>query len=222
MDFDPVNRDAPAPRYELESGSEDEFDHDGEASKAQEPFSLNASDGFGSSSPLPQGGSLVVLVGNAGAAFLSSFQSQRLEQQYSLRTGSEQHASIAIASTSSGSKITVAMVAPPPQLRSSRFHEIASTLLETTRPSSVVIVDSYSQEQQLYRDPYSEEKSGNEAVIKYLATSSYLVKQKIDSKRMEPLRSPESASGLGAAFLSKVSSEMGANGRFRNLAATIY
>ncbi|EST04744.1 hypothetical protein PSEUBRA_006028 [Kalmanozyma brasiliensis GHG001] len=202
MDFDPVNRDAPAPRYELESGSEDEFDHDGVATKIQGQLVLSATEA-GSSSTLQQGNPLVVLVRNAGAAFLSSLQGHRLEQRYSLRADSEQHASIAVASSSSGSSITVAMVAPPPQLRSSRFHEIASTLLEATKPSKVVIVDSYSQEQQLYRDTDSESDSENEAAIKYLATPTFLAEEKVDSKRMEPLRSPETASGLGAAFLSK-------------------
>ena len=79
--------------------------------------------------------------------------------------------------------------------------------MDATKPSSVVIVDSYSPQEQLYRDPYSDdvaEEPGADTSIRYLATGSYLKGHKVDSKRMVPLRSPEAASGLGAAFLSEV------------------
>lgn len=205
MDFDPANRDVAAPRYELESGSEDEFDHQAKEVKPQEPFRLVATDG--SASTLEHGSQLVVLIGQAGAAFLSSLGGAAPAQQSSLRCGSEQHAAIALASSNKGSKITAALVSPPPHVRSSRFHEIASTLIEAAKPSSVVIVDSYSLQDQLYRDAaYSEGEAGQEAAVRYTATPSFRAQHPIDSSKMAPLRSPESASGLGAAFLSKVSS----------------
>ncbi len=111
MDFDPVNRDVPASRYELESGSEDEFEHDGNdaGAKSQEPFSIASTDG--ADKTLEQGTQLVVLIGNAGAAFLTSL-GRAPKQQYSLRTSSEQHAAIAVVDSASGSRTTVAVVAP--------------------------------------------------------------------------------------------------------------
>ncbi|SJX62498.1 uncharacterized protein SRS1_13346 [Sporisorium reilianum f. sp. reilianum] len=202
MDFDPANRDVAAPRYELESGSEDEFvgiDHGAEA-KSQEPFQLVASDG--SEQVLEQGSQLVVLIGHAGTALLSSLGGGVPAQHYALRCGSDQHAAVASASSSHSKKVTAALVAPLPQVRSSRFHEIASTLIEAAKPSSVVIVDSYSPQDQLYRGA-SEEDAGQDAAIRYIATTSYVAQHAIDSNKMAPLRSPESASGIGAAFLSK-------------------
>ena len=210
MDFDPVNRDVPAPRYELESGSEDEFKAGLEvaASKTQEPFRIVNTDGSDANGVLEHGTQMVILVGNAGAAFLSSLQSTVPTQGLSLQTGTEQHAAIAAIDSASGTKLTVALVAPPPQLRSSRFHEIARALLEAIHPSSLVIVDSYSPQEQLYRDPYSEdaeESAGADTAVRYLATPSYVAKHKVDAKKMAPLRSPEAATGLGAAFLATVS-----------------
>ncbi|TKY86151.1 hypothetical protein EX895_004976 [Sporisorium graminicola] len=206
MDFDPANRDVAAPRYELESGSEDEFqvaDH-GAESRSEEPFQLVTADGSENDGKLEQGSQLVVLIGHAGASLLSSLGGAGLEQHSSLRCGSEQHAAIASARSSRGGRVTVALVAPSPQLRSWRLHEMASTLIETVKPSSVVIVDSYSPQDQLYRDAaYSEEEAGPEAAIRYIVTPSYVAQHAIDSSKMAPLRSPESASGLGAAFLSK-------------------
>lgn len=210
MEFDPVNRDVAAPRYELESGSEDEFETgpDVVAKQAAEPFTIVASDG--SSTQLEHGSRLVVLVSKAGAALLSSLQSAVPPQQFALRTNDEQHGAIAVVDSASGSKITAAFVAPPPQVRSSRFHEIVRTLIEAAQPSSIAVVDSYSPQEQFYRDPYSDHadgQSGNDSAIRYLATSSYVSQHKIDASAMTPLRSPESASGLGAAFLSEVSSK---------------
>ncbi|KAJ9480214.1 Cystathionine beta-lyase [Pseudozyma hubeiensis] len=193
MEYDPVNRDVPAPRYELESGSEDEFEHG--TGQPQEPYQLVGG-------TLEPGSQLVVLIGNAGIAALSSLGTAPT-QQLSLQSGSEQHAAVGVATSSSGTRVTAALVAPPPQLRSFRFHEIAQTIIEASKPSSIVIVDSYSPQEQIYRDPESEEEAGWEAAIRYLATPSYAADHTIDSKRLTPLRSPESASGLGAAFLSK-------------------
>ncbi|CDW95374.1 hypothetical protein [Sporisorium scitamineum] len=206
MDFDPANRDVAAPRYELESGSEDEFEfdgiHQGAEPKSQEPFQLVATDGTTQDVALEKGSQLVVLIGSAGAAVLSSLGGAAPAQHSLLRCGSEQHAAIAVASSSHGQKVAAALVAPLAQLRSSRFHEIASTLIEAAKPSSVVIVDSYSPQDELYRES-SEEEAGQGAAIRYLATPSYLAQHPIDSNKLSPLRSPESASGLGAAFLSK-------------------
>lgn len=195
MEYDPVNRDVPAPRYELESGSEDEFEH----STGQPQASYQLVGGT-----LEPGSQLVVLIGNAGMAALSSIGTAPT-QQLSLQIETEQHAAVAVATSSSGTRITAALVAPPPQLRSSRFHEIAQTIIAASKPSSIVIVDSYSPQEQIYRNAEAEEKAGWEAAIRYLATPSYAANHTFESKRLTPLRSPESASGLGAAFLSKVS-----------------
>lgn len=210
MEFDPVNRDVAAPKHELESGSEDEFEASPQvsASKTQDPFNMVAADGSATASTLEHGTQLVVLVGKAGAALLSSLSSAAPTQQYSLRTETEQHASIAVVDSTSGTKITAALVAPPSQLGSSRFHEIARTLVDAAQPSSIVIVDSYSPQEQLYRDPYSDDadqEAGADTAIRYLATPSFTAKHKVESRTMAPLRSPEAATGLGAAFLSEVS-----------------
>lgn len=205
MDFDPVNREAPAPRYELESGSEDEFEQqqagDDVKTHTPEPISITSFDGSRSvSAAFKQGAQLVVLVGNAGAALLSSLGTSALAQRFSLRTQTEQYGAIAVTD-----KCTVALVAPAPQLRSSRFHELARSLVEATKPSSIVIVDSYSPQEQLYRDPFDDEKEGQrtETSIRYLATPQYRAKHTLDPTKLTPLRSPEAATGLGAAFLSK-------------------
>lgn len=204
MDYDPVNRDVPAPRYELESGSEDELE--GPAPKTQEPFSIATADGDDTSSKLEQDTRLVVLVGHAGAALLSSLQGAAPAQRFTLRTSTEQYGALAVLDSTSGTKITVALLAPPPQLRPSRFHEIADRLVESTRPSSIVILDSYSPQEQLYRGvDGADDHEGAATPIRYLSTPSYLAEQKVDTSRMQPLRSPESATGLGAALLSKVS-----------------
>ena len=197
-----MNRDVPAPRYELESGSEDEYEHNvGERridNQPQESFRLIATDG--KDAKPGHGSQLVVLVGGAGASVLSSLRGSAPAQQYSLQCGSEQHAAIA-----SSSSATVALVAPPQEVRSSRYHDIAHTLVEATKPSSIVIVDSYSPQDQLYREADSEEELGQPASVRYIATPSYKAKNPIDSRQLTQLRSPESASGIGAAFLSKVS-----------------
>ncbi|KAJ1023502.1 hypothetical protein NDA16_003119 [Ustilago loliicola] len=206
MEFDPVNRDVPAPRYELESGSEDEFEAARDTRETQEPVRIVPADGSGSSSALESNTQLVVLIGNAGVALLSSLQGSAPAEQYSLRTESDQHAAIAVVDRASGGKVTAALVAPPPQLGSWRFHDIAQTLIEAAQPSSIVIVDSYSPQEQLYRDPYSDDDEEHDRVdnpMRYLATPSYLTKNKVDARGLTPLRSPEAASGLGAAFLSK-------------------
>lgn len=209
MEFDPVNRDAPAPRYELESaGSEDEFEQEIDAGKSQSSYTLVKT---GKSSSLEEGSQLLVLVNNAGTALLSSLDGRALAQRYSIQMESEQHASIAVVASASCSNITVALVAPLPHVSSSSFHDLAHTLVEATKPSSIVVVDSYSQEQQLYRSPCADDEPGRDAAIKYLATPSYLAQHKLDRKVLEPLRSPESAGGLGAAFLSKVSIESDAD-----------
>ncbi|KAJ1035793.1 hypothetical protein NDA13_000452 [Ustilago tritici] len=204
MEFDPVNREVPAPRYELESGSEDEFEAGTQVgdNKWQEPFRIVSGSGA-SSSTLESGTQLLVLIGNAGAALLSSLSAPA--EKYSLRTETEQHASIAVVESVSGDKITAALVAPPPQLRSCRFHDIVQTLVEAAKPSSIVIVDSYSPQEQLYRDPSADEDDGDgvDKLVRYLATPSYLTKNKVDARGLTPLRSPEAASGLGAGFLSK-------------------
>ncbi|KIS69670.1 uncharacterized protein UMAG_02202 [Mycosarcoma maydis] len=196
MEFDPVNRDVPAPRYELESGSEDEWEHN--VNESQHPYTLVAAD-----DALPQGSQLTVLVGSAGAKMLSSLAGGVPSQQLSLQSESEQHAAIAVASSSTGSPITIALVVPPPQLRSSRFHDLAHQIIEATNPSKIVIVDSYSPQEQIYRDLDSQDDADCEAPIRYLASPSYTASHTIDSKRMTPLRAPESAGGIGAAFLSK-------------------
>lgn len=208
MEFDPVNRDVPAPRYELESGSEDEFeqgDRPAAGTETREFFRIISAHDSSSSVTLQTDTQLVVLIGNAGAALLSSLQGSAPAELYSLRTETDQHASIAVVDSAS-SKITAALVAPPPHLRSSRFHDIAQTLVEAVQPSSIVIVDSYSPQEQLYRDPYSDDAEDRvDDTIRYLATPSYLEQNKVDARGLTPLRSPEAASGLGAAFLSKVS-----------------
>ena len=209
MDFDPVNRDVPAPRYELESGSEDEFEHqldpkEGTA-EVQDSFNIVPCDGSAEPKTLGHCNTLVILVGHAGAAFLSSMRGTVPMQQFSLRTHAEQHAAIAVIESGRGNKTAAALVAPPPQLRSWRFHEMAQTLIEATRPSNIVILDSYSPQEQLYRDPYSDDaEEPVDTAIRYLATPRYLATHPIDSRRLAPLRSPEAATGLGAAFLSKV------------------
>ncbi|SPO27446.1 uncharacterized protein UTRI_10563 [Ustilago trichophora] len=208
MEFDPVNREAAAPKHELESGSEDEFEASPKvsASKTLEPFNIVAADGSATASTLEHGRQLVVLVDKAGAALLSSLSGAAPTQQYCIRTETEQHASIAVVDSTSGVKITAALVAPPSQLRSSRFHEIVRMLVDAAQPSSIVIVDSYSPQEQLYRDPYSDdadEEAGADTAIRYLATPSFTAKHKVESMKMMPLRSPEAATGLGAAFLSE-------------------
>src|SRR5690348_10149367 len=102
MEFDPVNRDVPAPRYELESGSEDELGPGSthRDTELQEPFHIVAADG--STGSLERGSELVVLIGNAGAALLSSLAAAPA-QGFTLRTESEEYASVAVTGTASGS-----------------------------------------------------------------------------------------------------------------------
>ncbi|SNX85528.1 uncharacterized protein MEPE_04237 [Melanopsichium pennsylvanicum] len=206
MDFDPINRDFPASRYEIESGSEDEIDAglDTASSKTQEPFHIVSTQNSQDVS-LSQGNQLVVLVGKAGLALLMSLPGSAPVQQYSLRTETEQHASISVIESSPTAKVTIALVAPPPQLHSSRFHEIAQMLMYAARPSSLVVVDSYSSQEQLYSDPHPDDAQVEWAGIgiRYVATRRYLAEHKVDTNMMTPLKSPEAAAGLGAAFLSQ-------------------
>jgi hypothetical protein len=206
MDFDPANRDVPTPRYELESGSEDELEAETSRRGAQESLRLLRADGSDAAGALESGSKLVILVAGAGMALLGSLGASAPAQQYTLQAGGEQHAGVGVVDSTAGDKLTVAVVAPPPSTHSSRFHGMARTLLEATKPSSVVIVDSYSPQDQLHRSAYEcESDAESEAPIKYLASLHFLAGNKVDAKRMAPLRAPEAASGPGAAFFSEVS-----------------
>lgn len=187
MEFDPLSRDLAPPRYELESGSEDE----GDVKQTAVRPALEIKGAPASST----GSEVVVLIQQAGLTCLD--KNSAPHELWAVVVDEQQQASI--SETSDGK--TVVFVSPTPQLLPpSRFHELTRLIFDHLSPSTVVVVDSYSPAENVLRSD-SEDQAGK---LRYLADPSF-PSSRIDASSMVPLVSPESVSGLGAAFLTAVS-----------------
>lgn len=188
MEFDPLSRDSAPPRYELESGSED----DDVDVKELGPRPAVEIRGAGS---LSTGSEVVVLIQHAGLACLD--KSSIPTEHSAIYVGETQQASIAETSQSQ----TIVYVSSTSQhVPQSRYYELAQAVLDHLAPSSLVVVDSYSPASNVFRS----DSDGLSGRLRYLADSTW-PQSRIDPSLMVPLSSPESVSGLGAAFITGVS-----------------
>ncbi|PWY97455.1 hypothetical protein BCV70DRAFT_166909 [Testicularia cyperi] len=187
MDFDPLSRDTAISRYDIESGSEDEYDGPvASASKPVRPVLVRLDPDMVTAKGLE----MIVLIGEAGKACLGA--SHAPLERVTVTVDEMQQASIAVTDSHA-----VVYISSVPKLSHRQNNQLASHLLDRLQPSTVTLFDSYGPSEASFDSaPDAAQK------LRYLATPDYSLKR-LPRSTAAPLESPASATGLGAAFLSQ-------------------
>lgn len=206
MEFDPLSRDVPPSRHDVESDSEDSDDEQqqfqptsstGEGSnrtkKAFVPpsFTLKSSTGDASISPSSP---LTIFIGTSGEAFVRN--NSQFVESFVLNNSDNGEQQGALDHSRSA---TYALIRPETaSAQQAAFPYLASYLLDTLRPSSVIIVDEYYPA--LYLSD-TERDYGEAQPIRILNAGQPALQITKANKNIQPFVAPNYITGLGAALL---------------------
>ncbi|SPO40589.1 uncharacterized protein PSFLO_06071 [Pseudozyma flocculosa] len=183
MNWDPLSREAAPPRYQVESGSEDEDDHADLTSSLEqrEQHTITIELDGAAASATSAGRELVVLVAGAGKAWLTSRGAPA--EGGRLRYGQDQPAEL--------------FLMPSAALPQTRLAQVAGLVLDRLAPKSLVVVDSYSPAAYGYhRSP--QQNQGDR--VRFLHSGDFEA-QRIAAD-WEPLEAPDAVIGASAALVS--------------------
>lgn len=217
MEFDPLSRDVPPSRHDVESDSDDSEDEEHQnqqrnSSKGglthtkkvfkRPSFTLKNSEGESINTQLPTSSSLIIFIGTSGEAFVREnvqfvetfalFNSDNGQQQGSFHQSKSE---------------IYALIRPDTSLTSQQVNLscLASYLHDSLHPSKVVIIDEYYPA--LYLSEV-EREYGEAPPIRILNASQPALSLSASNKKIvQDFVAPNYITGLGAALLTQASKE---------------